>query len=438
MSRKRKVVIAVGLVALIGLLAFLALRQDSGEVVEVRAAEVGHRDLTARVASTGHIEPKRSVDISADVSGRIVQLPVEEGQDVQVGDLLLVIDPTQFQAEVQRARAALSQARAEATRARASYTQARRDADRLEELQARTRDLVTAAEVEQAVTEAEVAAALQQAAQHAVEQAEARLDQARDQVAKTTIRAPMSGRITRLNVEQGETAIVGTMNNPGSLLLTIADLSVMEAVMEVDETDVPEVSVGDSASVEIDAFPNRRFAGRVTKIGNSSIVQQTAGAPTSQQAVDFEVRVTLTDPPESVRPDLSATADIITATREEALAIPITALTLVPAEDVEPLPSEVVSPDQRPAAGGRDVEGVFVVEDGRARFRPVRVGIAGDEHFEVLAGLEAGERVVSGSYQAIRELEHDRRVEVTTVDTVDAPPPGQGVASDGGEGGSDG
>ena len=391
------------------------------------------RSLVASVSATGHIEPKTSVDITTDVAGRIVELPVDEGQDVDEGDLLLRIDPTQYQEEVNRGRAFLSQVRANEAQARANYTQARRDSDRLESLQSAGTDLVTEAEVERAVSTAVALEAVAQAAEHAVGQAVASLARAQDQLDKTIIRAPMSGRVTRLNVERGETAVVGTMNNPGSLLLTVADLSVMEAVIEVDETDVPEIEIGDSTSVEIDAFPNRRFSGRVTKIGNSSIRPRTPQTSTgADQAIDFEVRIVLDDPPEGVRPDLSATADVITDTRGDVLAIPIAALTLVDADEVERLPNESVPPEADPFAGGGDIEGVWVVEADTVSFRPVIVGITGESYFEVMGGLEAGEIVVSGTFQAIRELTEGARINITAADTTAAG--GASVAADGGTG----
>lgn len=236
----------------------------------------------------------------------------------------------------------------------------------------------------------------------------------------------MSGRVTRLNVERGETAIVGTMNNPGSLLLTIADLSVMEAVIEVDETDIPEISIGDSTLVTIDAFRGQEFFGRVTKIGNSSIRPRNELQSSSEQAIDFEVRITLEDPGVDLRTDLSATADVVTAVRPEVLAIPIIALTLMDPSQFERIPveGEEVQPGEDGSSGepgeesaARDtaaepIEGVYVLDGDRVRFRPVEVGIAGDNYFEVLDGLDEGETVVSGTYQAIRELEDGALVRV--------------------------
>lgn len=407
MSRNKKLLIG-GIAALvIGVMVYRALAADTGDAVEVRAEVVSRHDLVARVTASGHIEPKRSVDIQSDISGRIVELHVEEGDDVESGDLLLVIDPTQYEAAVRQARGRLSEARSQVARARADYLQYRRDWQRLESLKDVTADLVTDQEVERARTQTEVQEAAMQAAEHTVEQAEASLEEALDRLEKTVIRAPMSGRVTRLNVEQGETAIVGTMNNPGTVLLTVADLEVMEAVLEVDETDIPLVQKGDSASIEIDAFPNRTFAGRVTKISNSALRPrgQTTGSSTDE-AVDFEVRVTLEAPPEGIRTDLSATGDIVTDTRLDVLAIPIIALTLreMNAENGE-----------EEGRSDGEIEGAYVVRDGAARFQPVRVGITGDRYFEVLDGLAEGDTVVSGSYQAIRELKDGSRLELAGV-----------------------
>ncbi len=427
----KKAIIAVVAVGLLATMGFLATQRQGRGAVEVRVEAVGLRDLVDDVSATGHIEPKTHVDITTDVAGRIIELPVEEGQDVEEGDLLLQIDPALFQAAVQRAEAALAQASANRAQQEAAYRQAQRDADRLTALQARGTDFVTEAEVEQAVTNADVQNRLLEATEHQVDQAEASLDQERDRLGKTTIRAPMSGRITRLNVERGETAIVGTMNNPGSLLLTVADLSVMEAVIEVDETDVPDITIGDSAYVEIDAFPNRRFVGTVTEIGNSSIVPlNPAASGGSAQAIDFEVRIELREPPEGIRPDLSATADVITATRDGVPSIPITALTLMDADEYEEIPNENL-PSAPQSDAVRDIEGVFVIEGDIVRFRPVEIGIAGENYFEVLSGIEVGTTVVSGSFQAIRELTDGSRIR------IDAPAAGATANGEGSSGGSD-
>jgi HlyD family secretion protein len=422
MSRGKKILIGVGVAAVLAIMAIAALRSGRSDAVEVRTEEVARKDLVARVSATGYIEPKRLVDISADVSGRVVELNVEEGDEVEEGDLLLVIDPARFEAAVERAEAGLAEASAREAQARGNYLQANRDWERIRDLKSRLPEMVTDTEFETMRTNAEVQEALWESGQHAVEMARAGLKEARDNLAKTVIRAPMSGRVTRLNVEKGETAIVGTMNNPGSLLITVADLSVMEAVIEVDETDVPDISIGDSVSVSVDAFPDREFVGRVTKIGNSSIRPRSQQVSSSDQAIDFEIRVTLQDADVELRPDLSASADVITDVRPDALSIPIISLTLMDPGEFERMPNELEDSGASAAEEDPDepVEGVFVVVDGLARFRPVDVGVAGDAYFEVLSGLEEGETVVSGTYQVIRDLEDGDAVKITEADSARA------------------
>ena len=420
MSRGKKILIGAAVVAVLAIMAILALRSGREDVVEVRSEKVARRDLVAKVSATGYIEPKRLVDISADVSGRVVELNVEEGDEVAEGDLLLVIDPARFEAAVERAQAGLAEASAREAQARGNYLQAQRDWERIRDLKARLPEMVTDTEFETARTGAEVQEALWQSGQHAVDMARAGLKEARDNLAKTVIRAPMSGRVTRLNVEKGETAIVGTMNNPGSLLITVADLSVMEAVIEVDETDVPDISIGDSVSVSVDAFPDRKFVGRVTKIGNSSIRPRSQQVSSADQAIDFEIRVTLDDAEVELRPDLSASADVITDVRPGVLAIPIISLTLMDPSEFERMPNELEEAGAEAAASdsSEPIEGVFVVVDGLARFRPVEVGVAGDSYFEVLSGLEEDEVVVSGTYQAIRDLSDGDAVRATEADSA--------------------
>ncbi|MCK5482641.1 MAG: efflux RND transporter periplasmic adaptor subunit, partial [Gemmatimonadetes bacterium] len=298
---------------------------------------------------------------------------------------------------------------------------------RIRQLKEAAAGMVTETEYEQTRTQAEVQEALWESSRHGVEMARASVREASDNLSKTVIEAPMSGRVTRLNVERGETAVVGTMNNPGSLLLTISDLSIMEAVIEVDETDVPEIEIGDSTVVFIDAYPDREFLGRVTKIGNSSIRPRNQLQSGSEQAIDFEVRITLEDPGVDLRTDLSATADVVTAVRPDVLAIPIISLALLEPSQFERIPqegeevqqedgsdedSDAASGARRGSDDNEPIEGVYVLDGDRVRFRPVEVGIAGDNYFEVISGLEEGETVVSGSYQAIRDLEDGTIVRV--------------------------
>lgn len=418
----KKLLIALGVVVVVGGLGFAAMAgKGKGAGREVRTETVARRDLVALVTASGKIQPKRKVDISADISGRVIQLAVEEGQWVNRGDLLLRIDPSQYEAAVRQAEAGVAQNRARQAEAHAQQLKAQADQRRAEQL-AQGRDLIAAQEVDNARTQAQVAAATVQAAQYAVQQAMANLSQARDNLRKTTIVAPMSGRVTRLNIHEGETAIIGTMNNPGSLLLTVADLSVMEAKVKVDETEVPRITVGDSALLRIDAFPGQVFTGRVTRIGNSAAQQAGLASSTGaggEQAVDFEVIVTLDHPPAELRPDLSATADIVTEQRQRALSVPILAVTVrdrqgkkFKGEQQPGADAGAAEPQSDAHQKADEVEGVFVMRAGKAVWTPVEVGVAGEQYFEVKRGVKEGDAVVSGPFDAIRELEADAAVHV--------------------------
>ncbi len=425
MSRRRKIAIgAVGAVALIAIVS-IGIAATRSDAVLVRTETIGRRDLVSMVTASGYVQPKRKVEISADISGRVIQLAVAEGQWVETGDLLLRIDPTAYQAAGRRAEAAEAQAQAQASQSRANLLQAQNAARRAEQLASGELSLISTQELEQAQTQAAVSEAQYEAARFGVAQAQAALSEAREAVRKTTIAAPMSGRVTRLNIEEGETAVIGTMNNPGSLLLTISDLSEMEARVKVDETDVPDIAVGDSAVVRIDAFADLTFSGRVTRIANSSLqnpeAAQSAAGGQAPQSVDFEVMITLDEPPETLRPDLSATADIITAQRTSVVAVPIISMTV---RDSAGNKLDAATDDEEedaPVAGPRtprtEFEGVFVVSGDTATFVPVKVGITGEQYFEVLSGLEGGETVVSGTYQTIRELVAGDAVRTAKEDT---------------------
>jgi HlyD family secretion protein len=373
------------------------------------------------VRASGWIQPRVSISVQSDIMGRVTGLYVEEGDQVERGQVLLRIDPTQYEAAVARARAGVSESLAREAQARAALLQSEQALRRTTEMRSRDAQLVSPQQYEEAETQAHVQKALHEAAVHGVEIARAMLSEAENQLAKSVIRSPIDGVVTRLNIEEGETAIVGTMNNPGSLLLSVSDLSVMEAVVRVDETAVTGIAVGDSASLTIDAFPRQRFTGQVTKISHSSTIPPQGRAASAQsQAVDFEVVITLDNPPPSIRPDLSTTADVITARREHALAIPIIALTVRERKDLEASGLDR-SPSQEAAMAAlasddEDVEGVFVIRDGKAHFTLVSVGITGREHFEVLAGLAEGDSVVAGPYEAVRRLNEGAALRVLPAD----------------------
>jgi HlyD family secretion protein len=408
MSKRNKVLVGTGAVVLIvGLVIISAgARRDRG--VEVRFEKVGRKDLVAAVTASGKIQPKKKVDISADITGRITRIAVREGDLVKEGQFLLQIDPTVYEANVQRAQAALSAADAGAVQARANRDQALRALQRTKELRQQNPNLVPAEQLEQAQTAYDIAEANLNAAQHQVDQSRAAAREARDQLAKTRLMAPMAGRVTRLAVEEGEVAVPSTFSKDVGLLLTVSDLSVIQAEVQVDETDVVRIHLGDSVEVSIDAFPDTAFTGRVSKVSNSSVRTAASSATgTNDRAVDYEVEITLDHPPAEVRPDLSATARVVTDTRKQVLSIPIIALTV---REHTPVSTEARPVDTMAAKKKKETEGVFVVDKGAATFRPVKVGIAGDEYFEVVDGLKEGETIVAGPYQSIRDLKDGARV----------------------------
>ena len=405
MRKSAKLTVAgVAVVALIGVTAFSASKRGP-KAAEVKTEAVARRDLVASVVASGQVRPNIKVDVASDVSGRIVRLAVKEGQTVTQGQFLLQIDPEQYAAAVQRADAQVSSAQAQLSQAQANYIGAQRQADRMAAIQKQNAQLVSAAELDNLRTQADVNRALVEAARHGVDQARASVRDARQALNKTTIVAPMSGKITRLVVEQGETAVPGTFNKDAATLLTISDMSTLETRVKVDETDVARIKLGDSAVVQIDAFPDTTFVGRVTQISNSS-VKTAAGAQAADQAVDYEVTVRLVNPPQDTRPDFSATAKVVTDSRQRALSVPIIALTVrenQPAAGADSAPTRGRQPAKE--VGKKDVEGVFIVgRDNKVTFRPVRVGIAGEKYFEVLSGVREGETIVAGTYQAIRDL----------------------------------
>lgn len=406
MNKKAKY--GIGGVVLVGVvaLAVVAANKNKTKATEVRIEGVEARDLVASVTASGQIQPRTKVDVSADVTGKIVRLVVKEGEMVTKGQLLLQIDPEQATAALQRAEASLASTRAQAAQARANLIQAQRNYERSLAIQKQSPNLVSEEQLEQLRTQSEVNKALAEAANYSVEQAQASVRDARQALSRTTITAPMSGKVTRLNVEEGETAIMGTLNKDAATLLTISDMSILETKVKVDETDVARISVGDSALIQIDAFPDTAFVGQVVEISNSSVNKTTTAAASGDQAIDYEVRVQLVNPPTETRPDFSATAKIVTARRTKVLSIPIIALTVRENEDL-PSGDSAVTVGRQPTkqVGKRDVEGVFIVgADNKVSFRPVKVGIAGERHFEVLDGLKSGEKIVAGTYQAIREL----------------------------------
>ena len=406
MGKKGKIATGVVVVAIAASVVAMSAAKRGNKAVEVRMETVQKRDLIASVTASGQVRPQTKVDVASDVSGKIIKLSVKEGQMVSAGQFLLQIDPSQPQAAVERSEAQVASARASLAQQIANLDQAQRAYDRAATMKKANPTLIADEQVEQLKTALDVNKAVVEAGKHAVDQATASLNDAKSSLAKTTLYAPMSGRVTRLAVEQGETAVPGTFNKDAATLLTISDMSVLETRVKVDETDVARVKVGDSAQVQMDAFPDTTFVGRVTKISNSSVKAEAANGP-GDQAVDYEVTIQLLNAPPDTRPDFSATAKVITDKRTNVLSVPIIALTVRENQALQNGDTAVGLGKGRPTKdlNKKDVEGVFVIgTDNKVTFRPVKVGIAGEKHFEVTSGLKEGEKIVAGTYQAIREL----------------------------------
>jgi HlyD family secretion protein len=420
---KRKSKLLIGGVVLLGVVAVAAKGFSSDDTLQVRVEAIEKRDVVSTITAIGQLRARQQVNISSDVVGRVVQVFVREGDQVEQGQVLLTIDPKQVEAAVARAQASLSQSEAQVVQQQANLQQSERELSRLLEL--RTSGIAPLQELEAAQTRVAVQRSNLAVSEHGVEQARAALGEAEDQLSKTTVRAPIAGKVVRMNIKAGETAIMGTMNNAGSLLLAIADLGGIDVFTTLDETEIPKVSIGDSAVVGIDAFPDRTFAARVSSI--STAANTTSGqAAALGGSVSFQVWLNLLDPTPELRPDLSATVDLIVEHRADAVAVPIISVTTkgngtqAAASSDEAPPQQNASTASGPMAQSekeRAETGVFKVRNGKAVWTPVTYGITGQGHFEVLTGLQVGDTVVSGPYSTIRTLTDGAAVRVTSGST---------------------
>jgi HlyD family secretion protein len=441
MNRK-KVIIAVLIVVVLGAIAYANLGFQRTTGIEINTEKVASRDLEAVVSASGKIRPKKSVNISADTVGKVVGLAVNEGDMVTAGQFLLQIDPRNLQTQVNRSGASLAAAQSQLAETRVAVENARTNLKVAQDNLERQRELIKSgltpketvdrAESEVKLRQADVAAREQsvKTQETRIKQEEANLENAQYDLNKVRIVSPIAGIVTRRNIEEGETVMIGTMNNAGTVLLTIADLSVIETEVEVDETDIPFIRVGQPATVTIDAFPDKKFAGKVTEVGNSAI--QATGAAAATRATNFKVVVTLEGTVPDVRPGFTCTAVITTATRQKVVSVPIQATTVremvVNADGSivrtpPPAPGQpasrraVTTPELQPGQTRKEIEGAFVVTDGRAIFTPIKVGIAGEKYFEVLSGLKEGDEVITGPFTQVRSLKDGDLVKVTTAFT---------------------
>src|SRR5438128_801465 len=464
MTTKKKfltaVLIAVAILSAVGYGMFVRNRG----VVTVQTGRAIRQDLTQTVSANGEIKPNKYVNVSSNMMGRIVRLPVKEGGRVRVGSLLVQLESIQSEADVRSAEASfdaaqtelegmsasirsaeatVASAKAEITRSEADLARAKQNFSRAEQM---TREgliakeqydrakadfdissaQLNAAKARLAQAEAQEAQALTQRASTAlrIAQQRAALTRALDQLSKTTIRSTLDGIITNLPVNEDEIAIVGIQNQPGTTLMTIADLSIITAEVKVDETDIVNVRLGQEARIKVNALGERMLLGQVTEIGNSALARTTSSSigtsGTGQEAKDFKVVITLDDPPPELRPGLSCTATIETATRQQIVTAPIQALTIREFDPADPIAQStgavaVTGPAARANKKKVEKEGVFVINNGVAFFRPVKTGITGTTDIEIIEGLTENDQIVTGPYQVLRTLADNARVKIQKV-----------------------
>jgi HlyD family secretion protein len=450
MKTWKKVLIGAGGLFAALIVVGIAVHESNKGVVAVQTGKAQRQDLSSIVSASGEIKPKTYVNIGANAFGKITHLYVKEGDRVRKGQLLAQLENVQSTADVAATKASLEASRIDALAAEANLNTAKADLNRAKADAERMRldwdraeglykaELIAKAEYETrkanwqsaeaglAQAEARVAQAkaqLDSAGRH-VAQTDASLTRASDVLQKTVYAAPYDGMITNLPVREGETVVIGIQNAPGSTLMTLADMSVITAEVKVDETDIVNVRLGQPAEVSIDAIPKKVFHATVSEIGNNAIVRSTGVATSqqasaSQEAKDFKVVVTLQDPPEDLRPGLSTTAKITTATRSNVVSIPIQALTIRREEDLEAATAEKGSVQaaapQKDASKNKkesEVQGVFVIRDKKAQFVPVQTGITGTTDIEVLSGLKQGDEIVTGSYKVLRTVKPGTSIKI--------------------------
>jgi HlyD family secretion protein len=415
--KKKWIWIGLGGLLVVLLIAGNVARQSAGKVVSVQLARVRREDITARVRAPGKIEPRTQVKVSADVMGKIVQLPVKEGDRVKKGQLMLQLDDTQYRSTYSQARAARATADARLRDSESALEV--NEANYARQKALFEQHLLSQAEWDQATTAHESSRAAVAAAREEVSRSQAALEGASDVLSKCRFLAPFDGVVSALNVENGEVVITGTMNNPGTEILVVSDLSRMLVRADVDETDVVDVKIGQKAKITVDALPDTSFPGTVTEIGNTAKRTLTAG---SEGQTNFDVKVVFDQDVPQVRPGMTADVEIETGMRPKTLGVPIQAVVVRTQRELEragkkDVPAKRPKQDATVAAeddtiGKKDKEitGMFVVRGGSAAFVPVRTGLASETEIEVFGDAKEGESVVAGPYKALRELKPNTKV----------------------------
>ena len=408
----KKWLIGGGVVLLVAIFVVLNLVKG-GSKIEVQTEAVKRRDITKKVSASGNIRAKHQLDVSASSIGKVTAVGVREGDMVNKGDFLLEIDPIGYESVVDQLQAAIRAGEAALGMEEANLEKARYDLAKAETLY--KSQIVSEEDLRNARLGVDVSVGRVTSAEENLLQQRANLKKARHDLKEVRITAGISGTITALNVDEGESAIMGTLNNPGTVLLTISDLAEIEAEVLVDETEVVFVKVGQPATVKLDAHPDTTYQGVVVEVGNSAVRSQLGLGQTS---VDFKVVVAVEDSIPSVRPGLSASVEIDVAEAKDVLSIPIQCLTLRKKSDL----AGAKAPSDTTGSGGetgaekedeKEVEGVFIAEGGKAVFKPTAVGIAGSNHFQVITGPAEGEKVVVGPFKAINELKDGDPIKVS-------------------------
>jgi HlyD family secretion protein len=423
-SRKKKIWLAVAVVVVLAAIVGVNVTRDSRRKTAVQTQKVGRKDLVSVVSASGEVKPTKYVNVSSNVSGRIVVLRVKEGDRVRQGQVLARIDSTRLEAGERQASAGLEAVRADLKRMEADLEASRLAFERSQRM--RDQQLVSEQAFEQAQAELRMKQAAVESQRRRIAQQAAILDTDRDDLAKTVVESPMDGVVTSLQKEEGE-VVIGAQSFQPTVIMTVADLSTMEVEVLVDETDIRNLTLGQEAEVRVDALQNLKIKGQVTEIGSSAIARGTGTATissttTANQAKDFKVVVTLKDPPANLRPGLNATAEITTSRKTAVLAVPIQAVVV---REVNPQgkvidPAAVQAADDDPtrdlkqAKRGEEKEGVFLVKNGVVEFHPIKTGIMGETELEVTEGLTEGAEIVSGSYRTLRTLKDQAHIKVET------------------------
>ncbi len=393
MTKKKKLIAIGGGIALLLVVGVAASSGDKGQGVQL--ATVERESLQAKVSANGKVQAVTKVDISANMMGKVTRLAVREGDVVKKGQFLMEIDPSRSRASTAGAEASMQALTQDLESAKARFAQAKADFTRAE--RNRKEGIISQADYEVQRTNLVTAENSALSAQRRLDQGRAGVAEARVSLNYATITAPMDGVVTARRIEQGETAVIGVQNQPGTVLLTISDMSKIEAEMEVDEASIPSVKLGQDAQIRIDAYPNQIFQGEVTEVGGSPIVKTGAN-----EAIKFKVKVRIKNPPLTIKPGLSAQADIFTGSRPNALAIPYQSLV---SREIKLKAGETFKPGQP-----REEEGVWLLKDGKAEFKHVKTGLLGDMKVEVTEGLQGGEKVVTGPQRILRDLKGSEKL----------------------------